>query len=87
MSNGDVVTMEQIKALILFEKLRPEQLFSDAALKDLRDTARAEGYAEGMFAAVVQKDQAVPEPKKQAEDDKGLDPHLDPAKNPLIKMG
>jgi len=85
MGNGDVVTMEQIKDLILCEKLRPDQLFDEAALKPVRDEARAEGYAEGMFAAVAQKDQAVL--KKEVEDDKGLDPHLDPAKNPLIKMG
>jgi len=84
MSNGDVVTMEQIKALILSEKLRPEQLFSDAALKTLRDEARAEGYSEGVMVAVARKDQAVPEPKKQVED--VVPDNLDPAKNPMIKM-
>jgi len=85
MSNGDIITPQQLRDLVKIEKLRPEDVFDELALKALRDEARAAGYAEGMFAAVVQKDQVVL--KKEVEDDKGLDPHLDPAKNPLIKMG
>ena len=79
-----VVTLDEIRDLILTAKLKPEDLFDPDELKPLRDAAKAEGYAEGQFRAAWLEDAE----KKEAEKKKALEgpdnKYLDPAQNPWI---
>jgi hypothetical protein len=97
MSNGDVVTLQQIKKLIEDENISPDQLFSQAYMTrylegqkgsalsiEKRERLEAEERERLRIAGLVTDDKKV---GPEADKDKDvLGSYLDPAKNPLIKL-
>ena len=89
---SDTITLDQLKRMITAESLKPETLFSDEQLKELRDAARAEGYAEARAVSLGEKlGPALKEAvlaSRETDEGKGddtLPAELDPARNPFIK--
>jgi hypothetical protein len=82
----NLITLDQIKALIKEEGLKPEQLFDDEGLKEIKDKARAEGYAEGSFKLAWEEDQEKKKEDKDNPPSPEEDKYLDPVKNPFIKV-
>jgi hypothetical protein len=93
MSDRDTVTLEDLRGLLRAENIKPEDIFSEDALKPLRDAARAEGYSEGMFRQGILEAQkkgewlGTPKPEDKQDADKAgeAEKYIDPAQNPLIK--
>ncbi len=81
----NLITLDQIRDLVKLEKIKPEQIFDEEGLKEIRDKAKAEGYAEGSFKQAW--DENREKIKEAAEKDKSNqeDRYIDPGQNPMIK--
>lgn len=85
----DMITKDELRALVRAEKLTPLDIFDEDALKDIIDKARSEGYADARSQNIADAWRQQGSEKKsedgQAEDD-GPGKYLDPKRNPLIKL-
>ena len=84
---NDIVSVDDIRDMIKREHIRPDQLFSEEALKELTAAAEAKGYAAAVTRMTAEKRPAEA-PKTETEsaaEQTPEDKYIDPAQNDFIK--